>query len=168
MSDAGDQGEDPIRALVDRLRFNALERWDLPIDLDCAPDPLPSSLASDEEWQAAEALLSLSQERDRLREQVKALEQSKSDLMAENSQFDDLRTEIVSIRERMAENMAAISAMTAENILLANERDRLREALQNMVGLFDNPVERIRWAGGDGLYEEAIATARAALQKEPS
>lgn len=41
----------------------------------------------------------------------------------------------------------------------------LYEALQNMVGLFDNAVERRRWKGGDGMYEEAIATARAALAK---
>jgi len=41
----------------------------------------------------------------------------------------------------------------------------LHEALQNLVGMFDNAIERRRWSGGDGLYEEAIATARAALAK---
>lgn len=47
------------KTLVDTLRFNALERWDLPIDLDSRPDPMPASLANDEEWQAADAIGSM-------------------------------------------------------------------------------------------------------------
>jgi hypothetical protein len=121
--------------------------------------------------EAAELILSLSQERDRLREQVKALEHAKNDLLAENSQFDDLRAEIVSIRERMAENMAAIGAMTVENVLLANERDRLREALAPFAKDGDRfPYDSILVTSfGDptAVTTGDLRRARAALNKEP-
>ena len=157
------QGEDPVMMLVERLR--AIDK-EIPWH------------ARDE---AAELILSLSQERDRLREQVKALEHAKNDLLAENSQFDDLRAEIVSIRERMAENMAAIGAMTVENVLLANERDRLREALAPFASI---PPVTLSEGDQRPLYaahywcvigspdkthftREDLARARAALNKEP-
>jgi hypothetical protein len=45
---------------------------------------------------------------------------------------------------------------------LIEERDRLREALQNVLGVYDTPVSRRRFPQ-DEFMKEAIAIARAAL-----
>jgi len=83
---------------------------------------------------------------------------------------DEARAEVERLRE-INESVAVCAAHVREVIgdgcLVCEaerakaEAERLREALENMVGLFDNPVARLTY--NPPLAEEARASARAAL-----
>jgi hypothetical protein len=67
------------------------------------------------------------------------------------------------IRERdEVDPYADLRKVRDENRALTEERDRLREALQNMLGVYDTPLSRRRFPQ-DEFMKEAIATARAAI-----
>jgi len=67
-----------------------------------------------------------------------------------------LHTPLEDLKERDAKGLA--------NARLIADAPDLLEALQNMMGLFDNAVYRRKLAE-DTLYSESIATARAAIAK---
>lgn len=67
------------------------------------------------------------------------------------------------IRGEQAIHVTDADEMRANARLIAAAPELL-SALQNMVGMFDNPIFR-RKLEGDWLYPEAIASARAAIAK---